>query len=527
MTNTTTALYLRYSVKDETGNIQDQSTLCRNWLRDNGFDPNDCVEYVDDGQSAYKKAASERPGWQRLEQAIKRGTVTRVVTRGSDRLSRRVTDTSALIQLVEDYGVQVVAVWNGGQLDFSNPYGRHQAIADANTAETESRIKSQRVSNAKARARLDGRASGGGRPFGYESINGGLRDDEAALVRQGIEHVLSGGTLKGATEIFRSSGVKSIRGKSWEHAAVKTILMRWRNAGHLEHKGQDAGKAVYPAIVDIDTLKAVRAALAPADRQQPNRKAAGPYASTLLSGIIICDPCNVTMRGGGNIARGKSVDNRRGTYACPNCGTQVMRDTTDDQARAAMGRFWARTKLEDVAPSEDLKKEIQALQSQRSALDEESDDATAMFTDGLISTKQLRNMQEAIKKKRDRLEHDLEDLQSRYVLASSLSATAATGLFGEALAALEHFNGLPLDIQRRQIEEVWEIRLRTRKEAEAQLFNVNGVDYKESLTRTRVSQRRALYRCLIAEALSFDPVAEDLADAQSAAFESLEDPDHA
>lgn len=533
-----TAFYLRYSNTDGTDNIGGQRELCRNWMLANGHNPDDVREFAEDRQSAYKKPMAQRPRWQELQREIELGRIQRVVTRQIDRLTRRTRDMLDLIDLTRKTGVQIIAVWNGGALDLSTPQGIQFAEMAASQAQAESAIKAERIRAAKARTRAAGQAVGGSRPFGYTSRNGDIVPEEAQLISDAMGLIIKGESLSKVTAFFNASGMKPPRASKWSNQTVKPLLCRWRNAGRLAHNPDwtdrtngvpwtqqvDAGPSTtFSAIVDLATLETVRSILLNPERAANARKG-GPDPTTLLGGLITCAKCNVPCFGASGTAGYPSGDPRAKSYKCPTCKQSVRRDYLDDMARAAMLRLWMRTSVEELAPTDEIKAAIANVQKRRTDLVAERKEISSLVGDGLLSATDARNTLERLKGREEALEADMSDLQRRYVLAESLLAPIVEGRsvnMAQAASVAQHFETLPLAIQRKQIQHVWDITLRPAHEVKAQTFTIGGKTVKESVSRDRVSARRAKFDCRIMPALSFDPFTEDML----AAAEALQDGD--
>ena len=520
----TTAIYLRHSSEDKGDSIAGQRALCCDWLQRNGI--GDFEEYAEDRQSAYKKRMTERPEWARLETDIRAGRITHVVARHVDRLTRSMLDLEHLVSLVETTGVTIDTVWSG-DLDLNTPSGRQIARIMASVAQGESETKSQRILAAKARSRAAGRSTGGGRPFGYESLNGGLREDEAELIRAALLAIIDGVSLHGATKMFQESGIATPRGGyKWHKGTVKRILLRWRNAGRVEHQGEDIGPAVWPAIVDLDTLTAVRAVLLDEER---GRKAGtgydgGPRAATLLSGLLTCGVCGGTLKA-------RSAGSKRGArypvYACTGqgCYLSLHRDVLDDMAVTAMVRFWMNADVAEYAPDDRTRDELIRVQGERAALADQRQDVAQMLGDGLMAPSDARAALEGIAKRSEALEQTLETLQRRYALASALAVPVVvdgTVNLSSAGALVEHFKTQHLDIQRRQVEQTWRITAYPYARGAAQTVEVNGREYRESVSERRRVERRVTFECRLAPHLSVDPLQEDVTELVQSIAEGLD-----
>lgn len=522
----THAIYLRHSSEDKGDSIAGQRTLCREWLQRKGV--TEFAEYAEDKQSAYKKRMSERPEWARLEADVRAGRVTHVVARHVDRLTRSMLDLEHLVTLVEETGVTIDTVWSG-DLDLNSPSGRQVARIMASVAQGESETKSQRILAAKARARAAGRSSGGGRPFGYESLNGGLREEEAALVRRGIDAILDGVSVHAVARMFEESGIPTVRGgQTWHKTTVKNILIRWRNAARVEHGGQDVGPAVWPEIVDLETLTAVRAVLLDEERNKSIGTAlgGGPKAKTLLTTVARCGKCGSVLKARTS-SKGRDQKGRFAVYSCSGdaCYLTIRRDVLDDMAVTAMVRFWMNADVAEYAPDDRTRDELIRVQGERAALADQRQDVAQMLGDGLMAPSDARAALEGIAKRSEALEQTLETLQRRYALASALAVPVVvdgTVNLSSAGALAEHFKTQHLDIQRRQVEQTWRITAYPYARGAAQTVIVNGREYRESVSERRRVERRVTFECRLAPGLSFDPVEQDRDDLMATIAEGLD-----
>lgn len=501
-----TAIYARLSTADDGDSIASQVDTCRRWLDLQDASTDDVLIYSEDAQSAYSKAMTARPEWSRLENDIRRGKVDRVVARHMDRITRSVKDLLHLVDLVQATGVRLDTVWSG-ELNLNSATGQQIATITAAISQGESATKSERIKASKARARAQGRASGGRVPFGWVSSNGDLNTKEAELIRAATHYVLDGGTLLGATRMFTDSGLLPHNSDRWRPTSVKYTLTRWRNAGRLSHQGQDAGPATFPAIVSLDDLTTARGILtngSRAARRNPARVAAGPYPTTLLSGLVTCVRCGESFKGGG-----RANERAAPVYRCRSCNSSISRELLDDLAGMAMVRFWSRVDVADVAPTDDLRAEIQTIRARMAQVETERSDTVQMRKDSLVTSAEFRDLMGSIREQQEALDAQMRDLQERYTLASTLDI--GTDVLTNAAALLARWKDQPLDVQRTQLAEVWEIEIRPVDAVKPTTLTINGTEHREHVTKQRSAQRRARFTCRLAPALSFDPVEEDRA----------------
>jgi DNA invertase Pin-like site-specific DNA recombinase len=104
----------------------------------------------------------ERPGWQKLDDAIRRGEVKAIVCWRLDRLGRTAKGLTALFSLLQERKVNLVSLKDG--LDLSTAAGRLMAHVLASVAQYETEVRAERVLAGQAAARAAGKTWGGSLP---------------------------------------------------------------------------------------------------------------------------------------------------------------------------------------------------------------------------------------------------------------------------------------------------------------------------------------------------------------------------
>lgn len=104
----------------------------------------------------------DRPGWQKLEAAIRQGKVSAVVVWRIDRLGRTAKGLTALFEELRDRKVNLISLKDG--LDLSTPAGRLMANVLASVAQYETEVRGERVAAGQATARANGKRWGGSKP---------------------------------------------------------------------------------------------------------------------------------------------------------------------------------------------------------------------------------------------------------------------------------------------------------------------------------------------------------------------------
>jgi len=104
----------------------------------------------------------DRPGWNRLQDAIDKGEVSTVVCWRIDRLGRTAKGLTNLFACLQEKRVNLISLKDG--LDLSTPAGRLLAHVLASVAQFETEVRAERILAGQAAARAAGKTWGGGKP---------------------------------------------------------------------------------------------------------------------------------------------------------------------------------------------------------------------------------------------------------------------------------------------------------------------------------------------------------------------------
>lgn len=249
-------IYCRIS-QDREGSglgVQRQEEDCRKLAADKGLD---VVEvYIDNDVSAY--SGKPRPQYLAMLKALGAGGASVVLCWHTDRLHRSPTELEEYIKVSEAAGVYTHTV-KAGQLDLATDSGRMVARMLGAAARYESDVKSTRAKRKMEELARKGQFTGGYRPFGWHIVNGSpqLNPEEAAAVEQLNHDVLNGRSLGSMARSLNEQGFLSTLGNEFGAVTVRQILLRARNAGLAEYKGEIVGPSEFPAIVSEDVYRAV------------------------------------------------------------------------------------------------------------------------------------------------------------------------------------------------------------------------------------------------------------------------------
>lgn len=315
-------LYVRIS-NDSEGlelGVKRQEEDLRNHVQ--RMNPTSVTLYRDNDRGASSLSKTPRPDYDRMLADARAGRLTHIAAYTSSRLTRRMRQNEDLIDLAGDYGTRFTYI-NSPTFDLNTADGRQIArtLAAADAAEAER--TGERLKRAKDDMRLKGKWLGSSRPHGYERGGMVVREDEAALIKDGIGRATAGQSLKSLAaewqrimpprfwnirqveellkldpssatpeELFLLNDGKRILdededntlrdvmrswvdrrlarpGAVWRGPGIKKILLNPRNAGLVvdPHTGTVVGKARWPAIVTEDEWLAARAVLTDPKRQ--------------------------------------------------------------------------------------------------------------------------------------------------------------------------------------------------------------------------------------------------------------------
>ena len=305
---TRAAVYLRQSL-DKTGEavaVARQREDCVNLCADKGWEP---VEYVDNDTSATN--GKPRPAYQKMLADIEAGTIGAVVCWDLDRLHRRPIELEKFMEIADAKHLALATV--SGDVDLSTAQGRLTARLKGVVAKHEIEHKVARQKRA-ARQKAERGEPNWARAFGYQADTHQPDPHTAPLVKQAYAAVLAGASLGDICRQWNAAGAFTVTGKPWTAETLTKFLRKPRNAGLRAYKGEIAGKATWPALVDEDTWRAAQTVLAAPERK-PGRKSVRRH---LLTGVAHCGKC-------GHYLSASYRTDRRITYVCKAChGVSIL-----------------------------------------------------------------------------------------------------------------------------------------------------------------------------------------------------------
>lgn len=180
-------VYLRVSTDEQT--VENQRDLLSSFCEDRGWEPE---WFVDEGVSG---SQSNRPAYQDLVEAARKGSIEAVVCYKLDRLSRSMSQLVTDVERLNEWGVDVVTY--DQRIDTTNRVaGKLQLAVFSALAEIESDIISERTKDAYRRLKQNGEADQWGRP---------KKDVPETVVRQAAEGDISISEAARRADVARST----------------------------------------------------------------------------------------------------------------------------------------------------------------------------------------------------------------------------------------------------------------------------------------------------------------------------------
>lgn len=291
------AIYARISKADsDVDKVENQVSELRNIAKANGYEV--VAIHTDDDISAFK-GSSSRNGYISLIDGLKARAYDVVLATEPQRLTRGSPTDLDLLQAHCVKAGALIHTRSAGVQDPATPTTKAlMQIMDVIAGlEVETKIERQ-----KARTRADlaaGLPTKGLRPFGWEPDRITVRESEAIHIREAYKAVLEkGNSLWRIAQNWneaqirtdgmdrerksKSDGVKRKPAAVWTSTTIRQMLIRPRNAGILQHNGEEMPNSrIMPIVsrVDFDALiSAIKGSPMPR----------GPKPQYLLGGLAEC-----------------------------------------------------------------------------------------------------------------------------------------------------------------------------------------------------------------------------------------------
>ena len=232
-------IYSRKSVFTGKGeSVENQAEMCRRYilskLSDGSASDADIAVYEDEGFSAKN---TDRPRFRMMLDDLRKNKPDYLVCYRLDRISRSVSDFSALIEELNSRGISFVCIKE--EFDTSKPMGKAMMYVASVFAQLERETIAERVRDNMLMLARTGRWLGGNTPLGYSSekvreiiIDGRIKTacklkenaEELAAVDIIFGKFLELQSVSGVSKYLISQNIKSRSGKYFSLPGIKEIL---------------------------------------------------------------------------------------------------------------------------------------------------------------------------------------------------------------------------------------------------------------------------------------------------------------
>lgn len=380
------------------------------------------ADYCDNDISASTRSRKARPEYTKMLADARAGAFDVVLAYTSGRLTRRPREFEDLIELAVECGIEFEYV-RSPSFDLRTAQGRRIARTLAAQDAGEAEDISERVAREKQQAAASGKWLGGRRPFGFESDGTAIRESEAAVIRDATEAILSGASLRRYAAMLNEDQVLTSTGRQWTPVELRKVLLRPRNAGLMEHRGEVVGEASWPAVVEPDRWRALVAVVHdPARRTQ--------WSSSrrwMLSGLARCF-CGAPMRGTMNRSARTAIP----SYACK-ATKHVIRKAAelDDFVDKLVVERLSRPDAVDLLVRSSGP-DVPKLHAEAAAIQDRLSELATAFAEGAITGAQLRQGSAQLREKLAAVERQLADASRGSVLAGLVGVPDVEGIWQRA-----------------------------------------------------------------------------------------------
>jgi DNA invertase Pin-like site-specific DNA recombinase len=391
-----------------------------------------------DGSTALRTV---RPKFRQALAMLADGRADGLIALDLDRACRDPRDLEDLIDVVESRNPRVPVESVTGSLRLANDADVTMARVMVAVANKSSRDTGRRVASSHSARATDGKFRGGPRPFGFEPDGTTLRPPEAAEIQRIAQAILDGQSLRSLVNDLRAREVPTVTGTEWSVRSLRGIMLRERNAAITVYKGEETGKADWPAILSEDEYRAVVAVLTdPARKTSP-----GNQPRHLGSLIYRCGACNdgtpVTVSG----RHGKPG------YYCKDYN-HLRRDVAkvdDLVTEALISRLERPDAAAELIHPDDDGPDARALHTEASRLRSKLNELASMYARDIMTAAQFEVSNKAIVAR-------LREVET--ALAASAEHDPAAGIAGRANAR-EIWDAMPLDGRRNLIRAMLKVTI--------------------------------------------------------------------
>jgi len=399
-------------------------------------------KYEDAGKSG--KSIEGRAEFKKMLEDIEsnKDGISYVLVFKLSRFGRNAADVLSTLQLMQDYGVNLICVEDG--IDSSKDAGKLMISVLSAVAEIErENILIQTMEGRRQKAR-EGKWNGGFAPYGYKLINGKLEieEDEAEAVRLIFEkYVNTSMGANGITKYLQQQGImKKARqnGKNplFSDKLIRDILDNPVYAGKIAYGRRRNEKiagsrethivkqddfmvfdGIHEAIINEDAWeKTQEKRILQANKYEHINKGKDERIH-LLSGLIQCPMCGAGMYGNKSIKKGKNGKKAYYYYGCKHrtminehrCtyNKQLQEEKLDHAVAEVIGKLVSNPKFADV-----MQKKIN-IQTDTSEVEKEIANYQKQLGQYIGTKRSLENQIDHLDYEDKHYDRKLSDLQDR------------------------------------------------------------------------------------------------------------------
>jgi hypothetical protein len=216
--------------------------------------------------------------------------------------------------------------------------------------------------------------------------------------------MLAGESVSSITRDLSARGVETSRGGPFSETNLTRMMVRPRNGGHVEHRGQIVGTIPGEPILDPATYDDL---VAMVNAKRRGRRPTGHY---LLTGLVQCGRC-------GHAMTGYTVwKNGRRSYMCPPQRGGCSRSARADELEAMVADYMTDL-LSDPAAVEGVAKEEAALSAVRAeqlakvdAIEEQLADLEVKYAAGEIIRRAYERARPVLEKRLTKAQDALDGI---------------------------------------------------------------------------------------------------------------------
>lgn len=334
--------------------------------------------YVDEASGA----GTDRPGLRSVLAAVKAGSIDVLLVHRVDRLARSLR---GLVDILDDLACSGVGLRSVTEpVDTGSPVGRLLVQMLGLFAQFEREVIIDRVISGMERKAIEGRWTGGTRPYGYQVDAATDRlvphPDEAPTLRRIFRLYADrrAGT-RVVAEVLNGQGLRNSGGRLWSGATIARILTNRVYLGEKTFRSVTKPGAHEP-LIDADLF--ARAGRIMAGRGEATSRRAAPGGEYLLTGLVSCGLCGSRFVGcaaTGRTARYRYyICARRARHGRRGCdGARLRADHLEQAVLTTIASSYSHTRMLADATglvAADQAATAQAQRHERAAVNRQIDD---------------------------------------------------------------------------------------------------------------------------------------------------------